>query len=168
MIAVLARWQVRRHAKNPDADPWSRANKTIFGIGITIWIRYAVLGLILGGTWIWNEDKPPWLQAVRRPILLMIVGPAIRLARGRWGKHKERVMPGGMVIREWTMMAKLFLVFAAVGLEHVLELWMSAQAAAQIVGLVLGIAVAVVGPLLLEQTIEQRKHRRREGLARPS
>ena len=46
------------------------------GPGSAVRIRYAVLGLIAGGLWLWGSGDPLWLHALRMLAIVLIV-PAL-------------------------------------------------------------------------------------------
>jgi hypothetical protein len=151
LIAGLTRWAIRRRSRRPkrEAEPIRTA---AFGIDLTVWVRYIVIGLILGGTWVWQENEAPWIHAIRLVVLLVLIAPVIRQVRRRYGQRAGRELGGGVRLRGW-ITAKLVLVVLALGLELLLEQWMSPNAAAEIVALCLGITVAVAGPLLHERLV---------------
>lgn len=155
VIAGAASWYQRR-SRSTHGDVSDRPPHLFVGAPVVIWVRYFVLGLLLGGTWVLNDAQAPWLHALRVAVLLLIIGPAIRMIRRRWGTHKDRTLPGGRVVREW-MVAKLALVVIAIGLELLLSCWMSRSVAAELVGLWLGVTVAIGGPLLLERLVTRRR-----------
>jgi hypothetical protein len=151
LIAGLTRWAIWRRSRRPEgeAEPMRTA---AFGIDLTVWVRYIVIGFILGGTWVWQENEAPWIHAIRVVVLLAFVAPVIRWVRRRYGKGAGRHQGGGVFVSGW-IAAKLVLVMLALGLELLLEQWMSPNAAAEIVALCLGITVAIAGPLLHERLV---------------
>ncbi|HEX3823413.1 MAG TPA: hypothetical protein VHV79_02980 [Mycobacteriales bacterium] len=99
-------------------------------------IRYAVAGLILGATWVWRESNPAWEHALRLAIVLIVIGPLLRLLRGRPAFNWK-----------W-LVAKFALVMTGLGTQWLLEQWSSRTAATVTVAIAVGAAVALVGPLL--------------------
>ncbi|HEY3997780.1 MAG TPA: hypothetical protein VGO93_02865, partial [Candidatus Xenobia bacterium] len=151
LIAAVTRWAIWRRSRRPDGAT-EPVRAAAFGIELTVWVRYAVIGLILGGTWVWQESEAPWIHAIRVVVLLVVVAPVIRRVRQRYGKRAGRQLGGGVYLRGW-IMAKLVLVVLAFGLELLLEQWLSPNAAAEIVALCLGVTVAIAGPLLHERLV---------------
>lgn len=151
VIAGLTRWVTWRRSRRADGAA-KATNAGALGIQMTVWVRYSVIGLILGGTWVWRENEAPWVHAIRVVILLVLVAPVIRRVRRRLEKRSGRRLGGEVRLRGWVA-AKLVLVALALGLEFLLEQWLSRHAAAEVVGLCLGVTVAVAGPLLHEQLV---------------
>jgi arylsulfatase len=151
LIAGLTRWVMWRRSGRPDGDAESMRTAA-FGIELTVWVRYVVIGLILGGTWVWQENEAPWTHAIRVAVLLVFVAPVIRWVRRRYRKGSARQLGGGVFVSGW-IAAKLVLVMLALGLELLLEQWMSRNGAAEIVALCLGVTVAIAGPLLHERLV---------------
>ena len=151
LIGGLTRWAIWRRSGRSDgaAQPMRTG---AFGIELTVWVRYVVIGLILGGTWVWQENEAPWIHAIRVVVLLVFVAPVIRRIRRRYGKRAGRQLAGGVRLRGW-IAAKLVLVVLALGLELLLEQWLSRNAAAEIVALCLSVTVAIAGPLLHERMV---------------
>jgi hypothetical protein len=114
---------------------------------LTLWVRYALAGLILGATWVWHENQSPWIHAIRVAIVLLFVGPVIRWVQQRYATRAGRHLPGRIRMRGW-IVAKLVLVILAIGLELLLRQPLSHNAAAEMTALSLGVAVAVCGPPL--------------------
>jgi hypothetical protein len=151
LIAGLTRWVMWRRSRRPDGAAESMRTAA-FGIELTVWVRYVVTGLILSGTWVWQENEAPWIHAIRVVVLLVFVAPVIRWMRRRYGKRKGQQLAGGVPVRGW-IAAKLVLVMLALGLELLLEQWMSRDGAAEVVALCLGVTVAIAGPLLHERLV---------------
>jgi uncharacterized membrane protein len=149
VIAGLTRWVIWRRAGRP-AGATQPERTAVVGIELTVWARYLVMGLFLGATWVWHENESPWIHALRVVILVVLVAPVIRWVRQRYGNHPGRGMRSGVRLRGW-LVAKLVLVVLAVGVELLLEEWLSRSAAAEIVALGLSVTVAVAGPLLHER-----------------
>jgi hypothetical protein len=149
VIAGLTRWAIWRRARRPDggAQPERTA---VFGMELTVWARYLVMGLILGGTWIWHENESPWAHALRVVILVIFVAPIIRWVRQRYADHSSRGRGPGARLHGW-LEAKLVLLVTALVIELLLDKWLSRPATDEIVALWLGITVAVAGPLLHER-----------------
>lgn len=147
VIAGVTRWAMWRRARRGDGGATAPTGIAPLGIRLGLWVRYALAGLILGATWVWHENQSPWIHAIRVAIVLLFVGPVIRWVQRRYATRGGRHPPGGMRIRGW-MVAKLALVILAIGLELLLRQSLSHNAAAEITGLCLGVAVAVCGPLL--------------------
>jgi pimeloyl-ACP methyl ester carboxylesterase len=149
VVAGLTRWAIWRRARRPDgaAQPERTA---VFGIELTVWARYLVMGFILGATWVWHENESPWIHALRVVIVVVLVAPVIRWVRQRYAKHPGRGRGARVRLRGW-LLAKLVLVVTALGIELLLEKWLSLSAAAEIAALWLGVTVAVAGPLLHER-----------------
>jgi hypothetical protein len=165
LIAGLSRWVMRRRSRRP-AGVAESMRTAAFGIQLTVWVRYVVIGLILGGTWVWQENEAPWAHAIRVVVLLVFVAPVIRWVRRRYRKGTGRQLGGGLAFSGW-IGVKLVLVMLALGLELLFEQWMSREGAAEIVALCLGVTVAIAGPLLHERLVAgwRRPH---PHLSRPS
>jgi hypothetical protein len=151
LIGGLTRWSIWRRSRRSDgaAQPMRTG---AFGIELTVWVRYIVIGLILGGTWVWQENEAPWIHAIRVVVLLVFVAPVIRRIRRCYGKRADREHAWEVRLRGW-IEAKLVLVVLALGLELLLEQWLSRSAAAEIVALCLSVTVAIAGPLLHERLV---------------
>jgi uncharacterized membrane protein len=156
VIAGGARVVLAQRERRAAAAGVPATTPTFGGVPTLLWVRYALLGLLLGGTWVLDAGEAPWLHAIRVAVLLLLVGPALRLARRRFGRHPGRTLPGGRVVHEW-LVAKLVLVVVAVGVELLLGIWLSRQTAAEIVGLLLALSVFIGGPLLLERIVSRRR-----------
>jgi arylsulfatase len=151
LIGGLTRWAIWRRSRRSDgAVQPMRAGA--FGIELTVWVRYTVIGLVLGGTWVWQENEAPWIHAIRVVVLLVLVAPVIRRIRRRYGKRADRERAGEVHLRGW-IEVKLVLVVLALGLELLLEQWLSRNAAAEFVALCLSVTVAIAGPLLHERLV---------------
>jgi hypothetical protein len=146
VIAGLTRWAIWRRARSGDRaiHPVTTA---LFGIELTVWARYAVMGLILGTTWVWHETESPWTHALRVAILVIFVAPVVRWVRGRYAKHQGRNPGTGVPVTGW-LLAKLVLVIIALAIEVLLKQWLSLFVAAEVAAFWLAITVAVAGPLI--------------------
>jgi hypothetical protein len=146
VIAGLTRWVLWRRARHPEgaADP---ERTSLLGIESTVWVRYLVVGLILGAAWVWQEGESPWAHALRVAILLVFVAPVVRWVRQRYATKRGRGPGIGVPVRGW-LLAKLVLVSIALAIEVLLEQWLSLSAATEIAALCLAVTVAVAGPLL--------------------
>ena len=151
LIGGLTRWAIWRRAQRPDGAAQTERS-AVLGIELTVWARYLVMGFILGATWIWDENESPWTHALRVAILVIFLAPVIRLVRPRYANHPGRGRGAGVRLRGW-LVAKLVLVVMALGIELLLEEWLSRSAAAEIVALCLSVTIAIAGPLLHERLV---------------
>jgi hypothetical protein len=154
-LAAVGRWEVRRRFQNTPTDSSARGATTVLGVDVAIWIRFVIIGMLLGGTWVWNENQPPWIHAVRILVLVVIVGPLIRLFRQRRDGHQDEQSARRSFVKKWLLL-KLTLVLTALSCELILEKWVSRTIAAPIVGLVLTVTVAVGAPLMFRWSRERR------------
>jgi len=117
-------------------------------------IRYAVIGLVLGVAWGWNSTLAPWSHAVRLLVLILVVVPIVALARRLWFSRKGRIDTGATSdhVRGW-LVAKVALVVAALAVQTALEQWMSRSASAEVVGVLLFVTVAGVGPMVHDHLV---------------
>jgi hypothetical protein len=146
VIAGVTRWAVWRRSRRPEGEAAGRSTAPL-GVPLTLWVRYAVAGLILGTTWVWHENQSPWVHAIRVAIVLLLVGPVLRFVRRRYAPRSGHNVAQPVHVRGW-LVAKLVLIFLAIGLEILLRQWLSHNVAAEVVALCLGVAVALCGPLL--------------------
>jgi hypothetical protein len=146
VVAVMTRWVMWRRARRAEGAV-GRPSTAPLGIPLTLWARYALAGLILGATWAWHEHQSPWGHALRVAILLLLVGPVIRFVRRRYAPHWGHNLAEAVQLRGW-LLAKLLLIFVAIGLEILLRQWLSYNTAAEFVALCLGVTVALGGPPL--------------------
>jgi hypothetical protein len=126
-------------------------------------MRYAVLGLIAGGLWLWGSGDPLWLHALRMlAIVLIIPALASRLnaavARRHGKQRTETISVGRLVAIKAGLVIVALAVTALLGsrLAH-LDLYVAAW---------LALTLALGGPaihrrLLIEVTGVQHPHRRR-------
>jgi Kef-type K+ transport system membrane component KefB len=126
-------------------------------------MRYAVLGLIAGGLWLWGSGDPLWLHALRMlAIVLIIPALASRLnaavARRHGKQRTETISVGRLVAIKAGLVIVALAVTALLGsrLAH-LDLYVAAW---------LALTLALGGPaihhrLLIEVTDGQHPHRRR-------
>jgi len=131
--------------------------------GAAIWVRYAVIGIALGGAWLWNKGLPPWQHALRLLVLVLVLVPAANHLRTRYLRRRgQQVQPSthlrGLVI------AKVILVVAALGAELLFDLWLPLATATTVVAALLAVAVVLAGPLAHEWIVSGG---RRPGRAAP-
>jgi hypothetical protein len=110
-------------------------------------VRYAVAGVVLAGTWVWHENQPPWEHAARVLVVMLVLGPVVRWIRRRVTAGSPGRGGRGFPVRTW-IIAKLTLVAVGLGVEWLLELWISRSTAAIIVAAGMAVAVALGGPWL--------------------
>jgi hypothetical protein len=134
--------------------------------GRAVRIRYAVLGLIAAGLWLWGGGQPLWLHAVRMLAILLIV-PAVAsrvvaaIARRRGRQMTETISIGRLVAVKAGLISIALAVTALLGHRVAdLDVYVAAW---------LALMLAVGGPaihyrLLVEVIGGQHPHRRR---ARP-
>jgi hypothetical protein len=166
VIAGLTRWAMGRRAGRLE-DAGKPERTAIFQIELTVWARYLVMGFILGATWVWHEDESPWSHALRVVIVVVFITPVIRWVRRRYANQPSSGRGAGVHLRGW-LVAKLVLVLTALGIELLLEEWLSRSAAAEIVALLLGFTVAIAGPLLHQRLMVGWRRPPRAAAASPS
>ncbi|MBS2545910.1 hypothetical protein KGQ19_03415 [Catenulispora sp. NL8] len=137
----------------PDhADPATTARSRRGLSRRAVRIVFACGGLYFGWRWAFGAHGPAWrhaLQVLVTMLLLVTVAELVRWLRGRRGGRQ----PGGFPVRA-LVGAKLVLVAVALGVEYLLHRWVSADSAQLVVGVGLGVAIAVIGPVL------HRRHNR--------
>lgn len=122
-----------------------------------MYARYAIAGLVIGGAWIWRAGASLWEHALRLLIVLVVVAPTLgylRRRRATRGGGRPSYLPLPQLIG-----AKLVLIVIAVGVQWLLERSLSATDASVIVGVGLGLTVAVGGPQLHRYLIRRRLER---------
>jgi hypothetical protein len=147
VIGPLLRWRSRaRRCRAGDRRPFTDGEAAV-ATSRAVVVRYAVAGLVLGATWVWHENQPPWEHALRVLVVLLVVGPGLRWLRERvvprWGRGGARRFPW----RGW-IAAKLTVVLLGVAAEWLLERWVSRTVAATVVAVAVALAVALGGPWL--------------------
>ncbi len=126
-------------------------------------IRYAMLGLIAGGLWLWGSGDPMWLHALRMLAIVLIV-PALAnrlnaaVARHRGKERTETISSGRLVAIKAGLVVVAIAVTALLGsrVAH-LDLYLAAW---------LALMLALGGPaihhrLLIDVADGQHPHRRR-------
>ncbi len=126
-------------------------------------IRYAALGLLAGGLWLWGSGDPLWLHALRMLAIVLVV-PALAglltaaVARRRGLERTETISVGPLVTVKAGLVIIAIAVTALLGsrVPH-LDLYLAAW---------LTLMLALGGPaihhrLLTEVTGDQHPHRRR-------
>lgn len=121
-------------------------------VPLAIWLRYAVIGAVLGAAWLWDPTLPPWQHALRLTGIIVVAAPLFTVLRNRRLARLGRPDPTATVahVRGWVL-SKVALVIAALGAELALERQWDLQVAAEIVAVGLFLVAAVAGPLLHER-----------------
>jgi hypothetical protein len=120
-------------------------------------IRFAISGFVLGATWVWHSSEPAWLHAIRVLVLVVIVGPLVRIAlrSSRLGRARHR--PASTII---TMSAaRGLLVLVALGIQWILERSLTVTDATVVTALGLTVAVTLGGPELTFALARRRRSR---------
>lgn len=126
-------------------------------------VRFAIAGLILGGTWIWRTHAPLWERLLRLAVVMLVIVPVLRWLRQR---RRGSVEPSHRPVWNWYWFAmKLGLIVVGSAAQLGLEAVISRAAASWIVGAVLAVAVALGGPSLTVWAAKRRAASRSE--ARP-
>ena len=113
--------------------------------GAPVRIRYAVIGVVLGGAWAANWGLPPWEHALRLVVLLLVVVPVVNLARSRHLRRRGRPAEPSSHLRG-LVISKVILVALALVVEIALERWLPLGTATTVVALLLFVVVVVAGP----------------------
>lgn len=121
-------------------------------IPLAIWLRYTVIGAVLGAAWLWDPALPAWQHALRLSGIIIVAAPLFTVLRNRRLARQGRPDPTATVahVRGWVL-SKIALVIAALGAEVALEQRWHVQAAAEIVAVGLFLVAALAGPLLHER-----------------
>jgi hypothetical protein len=131
----------------------------------TLRIRFAIVGIFLGGTWVWHTHAPLWQRLIRLAVVMLVVVPAVRWVLGR-SRGREQVAPKHPV-RNWYWFAmKLCLIVLGTLAQLGLEAVMSRTAASWIVGAAVAVAVALGGPPLTAWAVRRRMARQAPSLTR--
>jgi hypothetical protein len=123
-------------------------------------VRFAVAGLVLGGTWIWRTHAPLWERLLRLTVVMLLIIPAVRwVARRRRGSVDSSQRP----VWNWHWIAmKLGLIVVGSAAQLGLEAVTSRAAASWIVGAALALAVALGGPPVTVWAVKRRAASRSE------
>jgi hypothetical protein len=123
-------------------------------------VRFAIAGLILGGTWIWRTHAPLWERLLRLAVVMLVIVPAVRwLIRRRRGDKAAPHRP----VRNWYWFGmKLGLIVVGSLAQLGLEAAMSRSTASWIVGAALAVTVALGGPSLTVWAARRRAASRLE------
>jgi len=130
------------------AEAWRRA----------VQIRFAVAGGVLAVTWLWRGSTPIWQHALRLAVVLFVVAPTVSWLRRR-SRDGHETTPLRRDVSRVVLVAKFLAILAASVLQWLLQKWISPEWAATVVGLALGLAVAVGGP----EVVRLRLRRERQG-----
>lgn len=115
-------------------------------------IRYAAVGLVLGGAWLWNGDLSPWVHALRLLVVVLVAFPVARWAHARY--LRWRGSEAGSRPHLWGLVvAKVLLVAIALVIELALEQWLGRTAATAVAAAAILVVVAVGGPLVHERLV---------------
>jgi cytochrome bd-type quinol oxidase subunit 2 len=117
-------------------------------------VRFAIAGLVLGGTWIWRTHAPLWERLLRLVLVMLVIVPAVSWVLRR--RHGGVSSPHRRVWRWYWVGAKLGLILLGSLAQLGLEATMSRTAASEIVGAALAIAVAFGGPPLTVWAAKRR------------
>ena len=156
--AHLLRWVVVLVALGPLARTISRRRG---GDPRSQWItavrlRFAVVGLLLGGIWAWRSEAPLWEHALRLVVVMLVVAPLLRWARTRASNEDSRSYGPTFSARYW-LSAKLALIGAGTALQSVLQQVISPTYASLIVGGLLFGFVALGGPAVMTWAVNRRR-----------